>query len=333
MAILVTGGAGYIGGHMVLGLLDAGYPTVVLDDMSNGVPWAVPEGVPLVIGDCGAYETVLRVIATYKVDAIVHFAARLITPALYGNPLEYYRANTCNSRALLAAALDGGVRHFIFSSSAAVYGNPPITPVPESAPPAPISPYGTSKLVTELMLRDVAAVRDFRYVALRYFNVAGADPQGRYGQSTTKTTLLVQIAVQAALGVRPFIEIYGDDYPTADGTCVRDYIHVADLIVAHLAALEHLRKGGDNLVANCGYGRGYSVKQVLDMVECVSARHFERRIAPRRRSDAIEVVAEADLIRDTLGWKPRYDDLAVIVEHALRWEEHLRTRYRSSDSR
>jgi len=183
------------------------------------------------------------------------------------------------------------------------------------------------------MLRDVAAVRDFRYVALRYFNVAGADPQGRYGQSTTKTTLLVQIAVQAALGVRPFIEIYGDDYPTADGTCVRDYIHVADLIVAHLAALEHLRKGGDNLVANCGYGRGYSVKQVLDMVECVSARHFERRIAPRRRSDAIEVVAEADLIRDTLGWKPRYDDLAVIVEHALRWEEHLRTRYRSSDSR
>jgi UDP-glucose 4-epimerase len=261
-------------------------------------------------------------------DTIIYFAARLITPALYDDPLAYYHANTCKSRALIAAAQDCGVRHFIFSSSAAVYGNPPINPVPESAPLVPISPCGTSKLMTELMLRDVAAVRDLRYVALRYFNVAGADPRGRYGQSTTKTTLLVQIAARAALGIRPYVEIYGDDYPTADGTCVRDYIHVADLVAAHLAALDRLRKGGDNLVANCGYGRGYSVKQVLDTMERVSGRPFERRIAPRRLGDAVEVVAEAKLIRAKLGWTPRYDDLSVIVEHALRWEERLKHSYR-----
>ena len=328
MSILVTGGAGYIGGHMVLGLLDAGYLPVVIDNMSNGVPWAVPEGVPLVVGDSGDYETVTRAIAVHRIDTIIHFAARLITPALYDNPLEYYHANTCKSRSLIAAAQDCGVRHFIFSSSAAVYGNPPINPVPESAPLAPISPYGASKLMTELMLRDVAAVRDLRHVVLRYFNVAGADPRGRYGQSTTKTTLLVQIAAQAALAIRPYVEIYGDDYPTADGTCVRDYIHVADLVTAHLAALDHLRNGGDNLTANCGYGRGYSVKQVLDTVERVSGRAFERRIAPRRRGDAVEVVAEAKLIRAVLGWTPRYDDLSVIVAHALHWEERLRDSYR-----
>jgi len=209
-----------------------------------------------------------------------------------------------------------------------VYGNPPMNPVPETAPLAPISAYGTSKLMTEMMLRDVAAVRDLKYVALRYFNVAGADPNGRYGQSTTKTTLLVQIAAQVALGIRPHIEIYGDDYPTMDGTCVRDYIHVSDLVDAHLAALRHLRNSGKNLIANCGYGRGYSVKQVLDMTEKVSGRGFERRIGPRRRGDAVEVVAEANLIRKELGWSPRYADLATIVEHALRWEEQLQKKYR-----
>jgi UDP-glucose 4-epimerase len=328
MAVLVTGGAGYIGGHMVLALLDAGHRPVVIDDMSNGVPWALPAGVPLVVGDSGDYETVARAIKAHRIDAIIHFAARLITPALYDDPLEYYHANTCKSRALIAAAVDAGVRHFIFSSTAAVYGNPPVNPVPETAPLKPISPYGTSKLMTETMLRDVSAVRDLRYVALRYFNVAGADPQIRYGQSTTKTTLLIQIAVQAALGIRPYIEIYGADYPTADGTCVRDYIHVADLVAAHLAALDHLRGGGNNLIANCGYGRGYSVTQVLDAVQKVSAKSFERRIGPRRRGDAVEVVAEAKLIRAALGWTPRYDNLAVIVEHALRWEERLRKSYR-----
>jgi UDP-glucose 4-epimerase len=328
MAVLVTGGAGYIGGHMVLALLDAGDRPVVIDDMSNGVPWALPAGVPLVVGDSGNYETVARAIKAHRIDAVIHFAARLITPALYDDPLEYYHANTCKSRALIAAALDLGVRYFIFSSTAAVYGNPPVNPVPETAPLVPISPYGTSKLMTETMLHDVAAVRDLHYVALRYFNVAGADPAGRYGQSTTKTTLLVQIAVQAVLGIRPYIEIYGTDYPTADGTCVRDYIHVADLVAAHLAALDHLRGGGDNLIANCGYGRGYSVTQVLDAVEKVSAKSFERRMGPRRRGDAVAVVAEAKLVRAALGWTPRYDNLAVIVEHALQWEEQLRKNYR-----
>ena len=331
MTVLVTGGAGYIGGHMVLGLLDAGEEPVVIDDMSNGVPWAIPNGVRFVLGDSGDYETVARTIAKYDVDAVVHFAARLITPQYYDDPLEYYHANTVKSRTLLSAVQNLGVKHFIFSSTAAVYGNPPINPIPETAPLAPISAYGSSKLMTEIMLGDLAAVRDLRYVTLRYFNVAGADPGGRYGQSTTKTTLLVQIAAQVALGIRPFIEIYGDDYPTADGTCIRDYIHVSDLVDAHLAALHHLRNTGKNLVANCGYGRGYSVKQVLDITQKVAGRDFERRIGPRRRGDAVEVVAEAKLIRKELGWSPRYADLATIVEHALRWEEQLQRNYRFTD--
>jgi len=332
MTVLVTGGAGYIGGHMVLGLLDAGEEPVVIDDMSNGVPWAIPDGVPFVLGDSGDYETIARVIATHKVDAVIHLAARLITPQFYDDPLEYYYANTVKSRTLLSAVQNLDIRHFVFSSTAAVYGNPTVNPVPETVPPSPISAYGSSKLMTEMMLRDVAAVHDLKYVTLRYFNVAGADPSGRYGQSTTKTTLLVQIAAQAALGVRPYIEIFGEDYPTADGTCVRDYIHVTDLIDAHLAALRHLRTGGKNLIANCGYGRGYSVKQVLDMAERVSGRSFERRIGPRRHGDAVEVVAEAKLIRKELGWSPRYADLETIVEHALRWEERLQKSYRLNSS-
>jgi UDP-glucose 4-epimerase len=328
MTVFVTGGAGYIGGHMVLALLDAGEEPVVIDNMSNGVPWAIPDGVRFVLGDSGDYATVARAIERYKVDSVIHFAALLITPQFYGYPLEYYLANTVKSHTLLSTVLNLGIRHFIFSSTAAVYGNPLKNPVAETAPPAPISAYGKSKLMTETMLRDVAAVCDLRYVTLRYFNVAGADPKGRYGQSTTKTTLLVQIAAQAALAIRPFIEIYGDDYPTVDGTCVRDYIHVSDLVDAHLAALRHLRAGGKNLVANCGYGRGYSVKQVLDTIQSVSGRNFERRIGPRRQGDAVEVVADAQLIRAELGWSPRYDDLAAIVEHALRWEEKLQKNYR-----
>lgn len=328
MAVLVTGGAGYIGGHMVLGLLDAGEVPVVIDNMSNGVPWAIPHGVHFVLGDSGDYETVARIIDNHKVDAVIHFAARLITPQFYDDPLEYYLANTAKSRTLLSVVQNLGIEHFIFSSTAAVYGNPPMNPVPETAPLAPISAYGTSKLMTEIMLRDVAAVSDLKYVALRYFNVAGADPRGRYGQSTTRTTLLVQIAAQVALGIRPYIEIYGDDYPTVDGTCIRDYIHVTDLIDAHLAALRYLRVSGKNLIANCGYGCGYSVKQVLDMTQKVSGCNFERKTGPRRRGDAVEVVAEAKLIRAELGWSPRYADLATIVEHALRWEEQLQKSYR-----
>jgi UDP-glucose 4-epimerase len=327
MTVLVTGGAGYIGGHMVLALLDAGEPAVVIDDMSNGVPWAVPGEVPFIVGDSGDYETVARAIAAHRIDAVIHFAARLIEPRFYDDPLEYYHANTAKSRALLAAVADCGVKHFIFSSTAAVYGNPPVNPVPESAPLDPISAYGSSKLMTETMLRDLAAVRDFKFVALRYFNVAGADPAGRYGQSSTRTTLLIQIAAQTALGVRPYIEIFGTDYPTRDGTCIRDYIHVADLVDAHAAALRHLRGGGANLIANCGYGRGYSVREVLDTTEQVAGRKLERRFAPRRRGDASEVVAQAELIRRELDWRPRFDHLPTIIEHALVWERRLQQRH------
>jgi UDP-glucose 4-epimerase len=328
MAVLVTGGAGYIGGHMVLGLLDAGEEPIVIDDMSNGVPWAIPQGVHFVQGDIGDYETVARTIEDHRIDAVIHFAARLIAPQFEDDPLEYYHANAVKNRALLSAVRSRGIRYFILSSTAAVYGNPSIKPVSETAPLAPISAYGRSKLMAEWMLCDVAAVCDLKYVTLRYFNVAGADPKGRYGQSTTNTTLLVQIAVQAALGIRPYIEIYGDNYPTADGTCVRDYIHVADLVDVHLAALRHLRNAGSNFTANCGYGRGYSVKQVLDTVQSVSGSNFERRIGPRRRGDAPEVVAEAKLICAEFGWSPRYADLATIVEHALRWEDRLQKRHR-----
>jgi UDP-glucose 4-epimerase len=211
----------------------------------------------------------------------------------------------------------------VLSSTAAVYGNAPVNPIPETAPLAPVSPYGTSKLMTETMLRDLAAVADVTFVILRYFNVAGADPRGRYGQSSTRTSLLVQIAAQVALGIRPFIEVYGDDYPTPDGTCIRDYIHVTDLVDAHLSALRHLRNGGRNLTLNCGYGRGYSVKEVLDLTERLAGRRFERRIAPRRSGDVTEAFADSRLIRAELGWRPRYDDLATIVEHALKWEMKL----------
>ncbi len=328
MAILVTGGAGYIGGHMVLALLDAGEKPVVIDNMSNGVPWAVPAGVPFVFGDVGDHELVSRVLREHEVDTIIHFAAQLITPGLYNDPLAYYQANTVKSRTLLSAASDHGVKHVIYSATAAVYGNPVSNPVAEDAAIAPISPYGTSKLITEYMLRDVSAVSDLRYAALRYFNVAGADPAGRYGQSTTKTTLLVQIAAQAALGTRPYMEIFGDDYPTVDGTCVRDYIHVTDLANAHLSALRHLRAGGDNITVNCGYGRGYSVRQVLEMAREVSGNEFEIRVGPRRLGDAIEVVADARLIRQKLDWTPKYDDLRTIMEHAIAWERTIQARYR-----
>jgi UDP-glucose 4-epimerase len=271
----------------------------------------------------GDYSLVSRILREHAIDTILHFAAQLITPALYDRPLDYYLHNTVKSRALLQAASDHQVRQFVFSASAAVYGNPPSGPVPEAGPIAPTSPYGTSKYMTELMLADVAACSDLRYAALRYFNVAGADPQTRYGQSSTRTTLLVQIAVQCALGVRERFELFGADYPTPDGTCIRDYIHVTDLVDAHLRALDHLGAGGGNLTCNVGYGHGFSVREILDTVKRVSGRDFPIVQGPRRRGDPVEVVADARLIRGALGWQPCYDDIEQIVTHALRWEQHL----------
>ncbi len=324
MNVLVTGGAGYIGGHMVLSLLDSGVTPVVVDNMSNGVPWAPIADVPFYHGDVGDYELMSRVIREHEIDTIIHFAALLITPDVYDKPLAFYLQNTVKSRALIQAATDNGVKRFVFSGTAAVYGNPESNPVSEEGRVAPISAYGMSKWMTERMLADAAEISGMEWVVLRYFNVAGADPRGRYGQSTTKTTLLVQIAVQSALGIRDGIDVFGIDYPTIDGTCVRDYIHVADLIAAHHAALRHLERGEGNLLCNVGYGRGFSVQQVIDAAKRVSGRDFEVRVGQRRRGDAIEVVADARRIRERLGWAPRYDDLDVIVRHALTWEERMR---------
>ena len=333
MAILVTGGAGYIGGHMALRLADRGQKIVILDDMSNGVPWAIPDGVQLVVGSTGDYDLVLSIIRENEIDTILHFAATLIMSSLYDKPLEYYRINAANSLALLQAAADGGVQKCIYSATSAVYGEPEVNPIPETAKIAPTTPYGKSKLMTEYMLQDIAQTSGMKYVALRYFNVAGADPDGRYGQSTTKSTLLVQIAVQCALGVRDGLDIYGTDYPTPDGTCVRDYLHVNDLIDAHELALDHLDKGGENLTLNVGYGHGYSVRDIVDTVKQVTGRDFEVREGPRRLGDPVHVVAQADRIRKELGWQPRLDDIKMIVEHAVRWEEVLAQKKRSSDTR
>ena len=326
MTTLITGGAGYIGGHMGLRLADRGEDFVVVDDMSNGVPWAVPEGHDLVVASTGDYQRMVNLMRERKVDTILHFAATLITPDLYDKPLEYYRINAANGRALLQAAADAGVKQFVYSATSAVYGNPVTNPVSEEAAIAPTTPYGKSKLVTEHMLADLAAATGMRYVALRYFNVAGADPQGRYGQSTTKTTLLVQIAVQAALGYRKGLEIFGTDYPTYDGTCVRDYLHVTDLIDAHELALAHLRGGGESKTLNVGYGHGYSVRDIIDTVKRVTGRDFPVSEGPRRAGDPIEVVAEASRIRAELGWEPKLDNIETIVQHAWNWEQKMEQR-------
>jgi len=326
MTILITGGAGYIGGHMALRLADRGEEFVIVDDMTNGVPWAVPKNAELIVGSIGDYELMAKVIRDKNVKTILHFAATLITPDLYQNPLEYYRINSSNARALLQAASDCGIKNFVYSATSAVYGNPKLNPVSETAELLPTTPYGKSKLVTEYMLADLAAVSDMRYVALRYFNVAGADPEARYGQSTTKTTLLVQIAVQAALGIRPVLNIFGTDYDTFDGTCVRDYIHVTDLIDAHELALDHLRADGESATLNVGYGHGYSVRQIIDTVKRVTRTDFPVSEAPRRDGDPVEVVADAAEIRTRLGWEPRFDSIEQIVQHAWKWELELERR-------
>jgi UDP-glucose 4-epimerase len=327
MSVLVTGGAGYIGGHMTLGLLDAGESVVVLDNLSTGFDWAVPDAARLVIGDIGDGDLVSRLIEEHGIDAIAHFAAKIVVPESVADPLGYYLNNTSNARTLIEAAVRGGVKTFIFSSTAAVYGETSSEPVSEEETPlAPISPYGRSKLMVEWMLVDSARAYDFRFVALRYFNVAGADPQGRLGQSTPKATHLIKRSVQTALGLYPQMEIFGQDYPTRDGTCVRDYIQVTDLIDAHLAALAYLRGGGTSLVCNCGYGHGQTVKEVIDVVKRVSGVDFKVILSSRRAGDPATLVARADRAKSALGWTPKRDNLDDIVRQALDWERRLHNR-------
>ena len=323
MTILVTGGAGYIGSHMVHELVDAGEPVVVLDNLSTGFRFLLPSSVPMVVGSTGDRDLVAQVIETHRVSAIIHFAASIVVPDSIRDPLGYYRNNTVNTCLLLDAAVAGGVRNFIFSSTAAVYGNPERVPVKENFDTNPISPYGNSKLMSEIILHETGRAYDFRFVVLRYFNVAGADPKLRTGQATPAATHLIKVACEAALGRRPKIEVYGTDYPTPDGTCIRDYIHVSDLARAHSAALAYLRRGGTSATFNCGYGHGYSVFEVLDAVRRASGRNFPVENAGRRAGDPVALVADAERIRGTLDWRPRYDDLDTIVGHALAWERRL----------
>ena len=328
MAVLVTGGAGYIGSHMVLRLCDAGEEVVVIDNLTTGFDWAVDHRARLIQGNAGDMELVGDLIATHRIAEIVHFAGSIVVPESVTNPLKYYANNTAASRNLIEAAVKGGVRHMVFSSTAAVYGMTGLEPVAEDNPLSPMSPYGRSKLMTEWMLADVAAAHPLTYGALRYFNVAGADPGKRSGQSSSTATHLIKVACQAALGQRPFMEIFGTDYPTPDGTCVRDYIHVTDLVEAHALLLAYLRSGGASTTLNCGYGQGYSVRQVVDMVHRVSGVDFEVREAPRRAGDPPAIVAGATRVRELLGWQPAHDDLEEIVTSAYAWEQYLKTRNR-----
>jgi UDP-glucose 4-epimerase len=323
VAVLVTGGAGYIGSHMVLELLDAGEQVVVLDNLSTGFRWAVPASAAFALGDFGDEALVDRLIAEHRIDAIVHFAAKIVVPDSVADPLGYYLNNTAKARTLIAGAVKGGVRHFIFSSTAAVYGEPRVNPVTETEPLLPVSPYGRSKLMVEWMLEDTGRAHDLRSVVLRYFNVAGADPAGRSGQSTPNATHLIKRAAQTALGRYPHMEVFGTDYPTPDGSGIRDYIQVTDLARAHTAALVHLRGGGASLTCNCGYGHGRSVLEVIDVVKRVSGADFEVRLSARRAGDPAAVVAAADRIKAELGWAPQHDDLEQIVRQALDWERRL----------
>jgi UDP-glucose 4-epimerase len=323
MAVLVTGGAGFIGSHMVWKLLDAGEDVAVLDRLSTGFDWAVPAEAELVVGDIADQELVEATIRRRNVDSIIHFAGSIVVPESVSDPLGYYLNNTVKSRALIESAIRAGVPHFIFSSTAAVYGGNYSEPVAEEALTQPESPYGTSKLMTELMLRDASLAHPLAYTTLRYFNVSGADPNGRAGQSTRGATHLIKVACETATGKRPFMEVFGTDYPTADGTCVRDYIHVWDLAEAHLLALRRLRAGGKSLVANCGYGKGYSVLQLVDAVKRMVGHDFDVRMSGRRPGDPAAIVANADRARAELGWRPQLDDVDTIVSHALAWEEAL----------
>lgn len=323
-SILVTGGAGYIGSHVVRQLTETGGRVIVLDNLSTGFRSAVLGG-ELIVGDTGDRSLVAALLEEQRVDTILHFAAHTIVPESVSNPLKYYGNNTCATRNLLECAVKAGVRHFIFSSTAAVYGTPDGGIAAEDTPTAPINPYGSSKLMSEWMLRDVGEAHGLGYVALRYFNVAGADPGGRIGQSTTRATLLTKVACEVAVGKRPHLSIYGTDYPTPDGTGIRDYIHVEDLATAHVDALRYLRDGGSSTVLNCGYGHGYSVREVVGAVERACGTPIPQREEPRRAGDPPVLVAAADRIRAVLGWRPRHDDLDFIVGTALRWEQRLET--------
>jgi UDP-glucose 4-epimerase len=331
MAVLVTGGAGFIGSHMVLGLLDAGEDVVVLDNLSTGFKCAVPREARFIEGNVGDCELVRSLIRGNQIDTVIHFAGSVVVPESVSDPLRYYLNNTCNSRSLIACAVETRVEQFIFSSTAAVYGTNTSNPVGEDAETKPASPYGSSKLMTEIILRDSAIAQGLRYLALRYFNVAGADPAGRSGQSTANATHLIKVAVQTALGKRPYLEVYGTDYPTRDGTCLRDYIHVTDLVNAHIAAFGYLRNGGKNEVFNCGYGRGSSVLDVIAAVERAANKQISIRLGQRRPGDASALVAKADRIRNVLGWQPQYNDLDTIAGHALAWERQLLSRRGSSN--
>lgn len=326
MSILVTGGAGYIGSHMVWRLLDGGEDVVVLDRLSTGFEWAVPQEVELVTGDAGDPECLERIFTDHDIEAVIHFAGSIVVPESVADPLAYYLNNTVKTRTLLEACVNAGMANFIFSSTAAVYGTPASIPVGEDAALRPESPYGMSKLMIEHILHDVSAAHPLRHVALRYFNVAGADPAGRTGQSTQKATHLIKVATQAALSKRPSMDVYGTDYPTPDGTCIRDYIHVTDLVEAHYLALEHLRHGAGNLIANCGYGRGYSVFEVIDAVKAASGHDFPVNLVDRRPGDAVTIVADSQRLKEALQWVPRHDNLDEIVSHALAWEKSLARR-------
>ncbi len=322
--VLVTGGAGYIGSHAVFALKDVGHIPVVIDNLVTGFRWAVPDDVAFFEGDIADSQLVARIIADSQIDAIMHFAGSVVVPESVENPLKYYDNNTVKTRALLESIVAGAVRHMIFSSTAATYGIPDESPVREDMPTMPINPYGTSKLMTEMMLRDVAAAHNFNYCALRYFNVAGADPEGRSGQSTVGATHLIKIAVEAALGKRQSVSVFGTDYATEDGTGVRDYIHVSDLAAAHVIALEALvADPAISHTLNCGYGHGYSVMQVLDAVDRITNNKLVRQMEGRRAGDPDALISDNRAIVDRFGWQPAYDDLDVIVRDALAWERQL----------
>jgi UDP-glucose 4-epimerase len=322
--VLVTGGAGYIGSHAVLALIEAGHQPVVIDNLVTGFRWAVADEAIFVEGDISDAQLVSNTIKTHAIDAIMHFAGSVVVPESVDNPLKYYDNNTAKSRSLIASAVGSGVKHMIFSSTAATYGIPETSPVRENMPTLPINPYGTSKLMTEMMLRDVAAAHDFNYCALRYFNVAGADPKCRTGQSTVGATHLLKIAVEAALGKREAVSVFGTDYATDDGTGVRDYIHVSDLAAAHVIALEALvADPAQSHTLNCGYGHGYSVMQVLDAVDRVTNNKLVRKMEGRRAGDPDSLISDNSAIKARFGWEPRYDDLDQIVQHALNWERRL----------
>ena len=320
--ILVTGGAGYIGSHVVRMLTDAGEPVVVLDNLSTGFADAVL-GAELVVGDTGDRELVSQLLNEHRVDTVLHFAAHTIVPESVSDPLKYYGNNTCSTRSLLACCQDAGVKHFIFSSTAAVYGIPEDTICTEDSPLSPINPYGMSKLMSEHMLRDLGKASDMTHVILRYFNVAGSDPDGRIGQSTRNATLLIKVAAEVAVGKRDQLYVFGTDYPTPDGTGVRDYIHVDDLADAHIKALDYLRRGGESVTLNCGYGHGYSVREVIDAIDRVNGTPIKVKEEARRAGDPPSLIARADRIKELLGWQPKYDDLDFIVKTSLDWERKL----------